>query len=509
MRPVFLVLLAAGCAAGTRLPSPAQPHIEARRFLELQNQSFRLVTDLDDAQARRRLAQLERTWWALLAAYDVLLPGQAMPPIVNQVVHLRDCRYFDALLEPALRGRLLAYMIPSGGLSGEPLMVTCERAGDITPEAITHELVHVIQAHYFTVLPRWLEEGIASFLGSLKIDAASIELGLQPRNGISGWGEPWRLNSLLRLREMTARDFFDERASDAYFASWAAVHLLVTTSRSRFVQLLAAHAAGLTPAEAWARAFGDLAEDSLQRAYVDSVERATLRTLSVSHQPRPPSRAGVRELGAGEAHGVWLQLMFHARDSLGEAVLWQQLAFAAAADRDWADLPLWRALLGLASARTDLDDPRRALVAAAFANPRSNTARLLLVQLEMGSLTPFDDLGVGPVTPPGLAALEGEVRILAATAARAGELATVARYYAFSRRPQEGIDFAVRAVRQFPSCVACHDVLGLLYFQLGRRAEAIAAAERAVARGRQLRENGERLDPRLELRLAYYRSTPP
>ena len=165
---------------------------------------------------------------------------------------------------------------PSG-----PLLVMA--ANGVGGRAIaSHELSHHLTAQALLRQPRWLGEGIATYLETAQIDpsGASVTFG-KPPAGIS----PNELAANpLTLAQLWAWGSIDLTAKDAvrYYANaWWLVHHLIDARGAQFDNFIRLLAGGGDPTAAWAQAFAGLTDAELE---------AELATALARHELKNPSK---------------------------------------------------------------------------------------------------------------------------------------------------------------------------------------------------------------------------
>jgi len=478
MNRLLLLLLAAGCAH-----SPVRADIHQRGWLLVETQHISLRTDLDRDDALAHAVKLEQEWAALAHLYGLVAPGRPPPTRPFPVVHLASCSDFARL-----RSNVSGFVY--GSAEGD-VAVTCQDRGGST---LVHELAHIFNHHHVARLPRWLDEGLATYYSTLVVHGGRAVLGNFPTELSALWNHPRWLPNLNTLRGLSPGEFYDpEHSGENYFCAWKLVHLLSNTSPERqgaFRAYLAALGRGEPDAQAWSAAFAGVSLEELASDYTTYQQRDRVNRLVTTYEwtrPRPPR---VRRLRPGEVHVLWASALTVEHSDRVAA----QLDLARAADPDWPGLLYWRAVLLRPRDRVELlrtyltrvpDDARgwRALVSARLdrAVPRTH-----------------DPLVDAPTA--GLLAMEDDVRKLIEHADDPSSLNGIGWYYALRQKPNAGLNFAIRAVSAEPSCGACWDTLGLLYFQAGKLDRAVDAQERAVA------IYAERVPAELTARLRRYRA---
>jgi len=476
VKRLALLLLASSCAH-----SLVRGDIHQRGWLLVETEHISLRTDLDRADALARARRLDQIWAALAHLYDLVAPGSPPPAQPFRVIHLDSCGDFERI-----HADVSGFVF--GSVEGD-VAVTCENRGEST---LIHELAHIFNHHHFTRLPRWVDEGLATYYETLQVRGGKAMLGNFPTGLSDYWNRPRWLPSIDSIRHMERDEFYDpQKMGRNYFAAWKLVHLLNDSGpdrQRRFRAYLAALHGGAADEEAWRAAFagdGSLADD-----YLTYQQRDRLNRLVTAYRWAEPTAPRMRRLRPGEAHVLWASLLTveHADEVAA------QLDRAARADPHWPGLLYWRARL--LRPRDEVDLLRRYL----RQRPDDAEGWLALVSAQLRRAVPerHDPLRDPPT--PALAAMQEDVRKLVEHSSDPSALNQIGWYYALQRNPNAGLNFAIRAVRAEPSCGACWDTVGVLYFQAGKLVLALAAEERAAG------IYAERAPPDVTSRLRQFRA---
>src|SRR5262249_15016427 len=153
------------CACSHRLRGPDGRPL----WYEAESLHFVLRADTDEATARAASAKLERVYQALRAGTwhaSTAAPGKV------QVILLED----EAALPRDLpRGTI--GITTRDALGHYSVALSADE--DLAEAAVLkHELAHVIANQYLLRAPLWLEEGIAVYLETLKLEGDSATVGL-------------------------------------------------------------------------------------------------------------------------------------------------------------------------------------------------------------------------------------------------------------------------------------------------------------------------------------------
>ncbi|HLK93797.1 MAG TPA: hypothetical protein VKZ18_28150 [Polyangia bacterium] len=224
-------------------------------------------------------------------------PAAPDPPVRTEVVALRSRFEFLSFARDL--------HVPSvvWGVRGqrEPLPATLVFAGaDLKAQAsLAHELAHELIAWFMPLAPPWLNEGLATFLETLRYDRVSGKATLgepSPRARIVA--EPMPAAALLAAREPpTGREVeFEDRA-------WLLVHYLIDERLLAFERFQTELIRLRPPAEAWAAALPELRPADLD-VTLDGYRRSD--RCHILRLPVQVSEAqiSVRLMADGEVHAV-------------------------------------------------------------------------------------------------------------------------------------------------------------------------------------------------------------
>lgn len=252
---------AAVLAAGLALAS--QAGVEDRRWCRFDAEHFELVTDLSQAKATALLLSLDR----FRSAAYALLPGRPLdPPATPRLLVFKRAQDFSSFFE--LPAHIVGFAQPS--LAQSLLAFGPDRSGRHLDAFAYHEYTHfLLRSRTMLNLPIWYEEGLATYLANLHIDAVGqVTLGRGPHA---------LLRFLLGQPHTPVEDVLDERLrmdwqrhdlSSVYALAWALVRFLHHAKRpdgSRYAEdmgaMLEAIDGGATTAEAMRRHLGIERED--------------------------------------------------------------------------------------------------------------------------------------------------------------------------------------------------------------------------------------------------------
>ena len=158
MRRALLLCALLACARHPRAPDPLA-------WIELQSDHFTLRTDLGEAEAREVAGQLELVRAALIGAS----PWRSKSPMAGRL-HVIDLASKDELSEFAAEG--IDGFVTADAFGERILVMSAERSPE-QQTVLKHEMAHVIANEFLVRNPRWVAEGIASYLETMQFDASS------------------------------------------------------------------------------------------------------------------------------------------------------------------------------------------------------------------------------------------------------------------------------------------------------------------------------------------------
>jgi hypothetical protein len=216
---LFLAVLCA-CAA-MRSTDPLN-------WSELQSEHFQLRTDLTPEDARQAIADLELLRAALLAAgWHSSLAGQGR----TLVVELASGAELREFAHKGIEG-----FVATDAFHQPIMVVSADRDLD-DQQVLEHELAHVITNAFLVRNPRWVAEGTACYLETLKLDRKRKKLFV---GGVNA-------DRIVFLQRYPVLDYstlmqtgreVEEMTPEAGYAfetgAWLLVHWLVDTRAKRF-----------------------------------------------------------------------------------------------------------------------------------------------------------------------------------------------------------------------------------------------------------------------------------
>lgn len=463
---VGLVVLAAGCAHVATARAPADP-----QWIELTSRHFTLRTDLPRRQARAALADFEGVYGTL---ETVAFAGDAPKERIDVVLFSDEARF--AGLAP--RGAA-GYFMPRQPDDPEPQptivihgrMLIAGTLVETTQRRFRHELTHRFLDHRVRWTPPWLEEGLAEYYSTLKVDGGDAIVGTLPNTKLlrvdihssaslveSMTEDRVDLADVPSVEQLLTADYttFHDRAHElAYYAgAWTFVHMMLNGPfgyAPRFQRFLDLLAGGATPPEAWRDCFWAVPLWRLERDFKRYVTRTEMDPHAISVSvPKPKKPERERFMAGDEVHLMLARIRpWDSRESIFAAGAELATARQAAGARASADLHYWSGLYAMRWRR--FDEAERELRAAIALEPgRARDWLALAEALER------DDRGDAP------AELDAAVARLSPIATSAHALDFLARYYSERGQIDAGLPYARRAVATERSCWECEETLSVL-----------------------------------------------
>ena len=302
MRTSVLIALLCACTHA-RTRSAQDP------WLEVRTPHFVLRTSLAEPEARRAAVQLEQMRVALLTAS---WHGSKEPEAVVPVVALADAAELREYAREAIAG-----YVSSDALGVRRIVITAE-SGVEENGVLKHELAHVLSEAFLLRQPRWLAEGLACYLETIRIDSrdGKVVVG-EPDKGrlqflqqhpVMDYGAVLKVGpEMIRMRDVDGYAFES--------SAWLLFHYLADERRPQLNELIRRLARAEDPEAAWAAAFPGYTGDQI--GHDVSVWKSRGR-MSTGRAPIAPwtGTVQVQPLPAAEAEAQRADLL---RESLGRA----------------------------------------------------------------------------------------------------------------------------------------------------------------------------------------------
>jgi len=231
------------------------------------------------------------------------------------------------------------------------------------------------------------------------------------------------------------------------------------------VVFLSRLAAGQRYDESWTAAYGSSSAE-LAKAYPTYVDRNELMYWKSAYERPDAAPPQVRRLGVGETHAVWIHLLLAAQGNLDRTHVLAQLDAADAADPAWGARHFWRAMTHEVYDEPGVDALLRQ---AADADPTDRRSRLAILRR-----------AVAVDGDVGLAALDGDAKVLESGRPSALELAVLGVFWARRGQASRALPFVARAVAEDRGCGYCYEAAALTVFALGKASQAVTYQQRAI-----------------------------
>ncbi len=399
-----------------------------------------LLTDASAATAQAIVNRLERARAVMLM---VMWGGQTTPAGRMRVIHFARARDLAELSQPAIAG-----LVETDAFGGH--IVATTDSSDGMDVVLNHELAHRLSVHFMARQPRWVAEGIACYLETVRGEYGGDRLRVGEastrRMDYLRWG-----SSITGYEKVLRMDSSYLRASDEDLyafesQAWALVHWLINNDAAGFNRYLDLVSRGESSLKAFEQAFPSLPVGRLDSVIAAYAKEGRYKSLTTTKVPRYSGPIVVRELTAAEIHAQRAQIR---RSWHGQSDPAYQAELAAALQADPVH-PLALKLSGQG-------DP----VTATTAHPDDARAWLLRSSRAGGDLAALEQAArIAPEDPEVLAELAREK-------AKAGAV-------------DDGIALALRAVQFEPGRPDLLLHLAGLLTHSGRCEEASVTEDRAL-----------------------------
>jgi len=450
-------LLSLGCRPSR--PPLTCPERGGPPWSELTSAHLVLKTDVDPASARDMLAGFEAVYHALAQAMP---RARHAPDVKLEVVVFDRPEDYAALSWPARLGAGLSTAKLDADFERHPIAVLYDDPIVGAKLVFAHELTHLFLGERFVSLPAWLEEGLAQYYSTVRVEGDRIVLGDWLPQAYEPFEEPAPLAEILStspraLQERDGRVRF-------YAGAWRLCHLLATREPARLSSFLDDLERGTGPREAFLRRFGR-DETWLEDAYARYPTSTLPQVRVLAYHPPREAPPATRLMSDAEVHLLWARIRPWRGDTEGAVA--RDLNEAVRRDPGAPEARYVRGKLYLDTGHDE--DAARELDTALAARP--DEPRFLYARLLTNAQRPAPDDRAHDL-----------VDRLARTARSAAELSMVAELYGLAGdRADEALVFAERAIRADPTCWRCEKARSRILFLGQRYDEAVRAADRGLA----------------------------
>jgi tetratricopeptide (TPR) repeat protein len=428
---------------------------------EVNSPHFRISTDLGSRVARFTAVELEQ----LRAAFLLVLGGQVDPPGQVEVIVARS----EMELEEFMEGAVLEAFTDSSGRS--PLMVMAGEGMFLMeePEKLqvqAHELAHHLLRFEMVRQPRWLSEGLATWLQTVRFSS----LRRKATFGGIHWGS-FRFVMAHKPLSMEKLWAWDEQPLTSvaetvpyYASSWLWVVYLMDQHPDRFRDFMERLRRAEEPRRAWEAAFQGVT--GLYEA-IETYQPQQENQLTVE-LPRITPKLEVRDLDCAEIHTLRARLFLRSpgRRSLGTRLSLASQELKEALGKDPTNV---NAVLLQASFTADPEKRLAMAQALVKARPDSGPAWSLLGE------------SLQDTNAPVAAQEQALQRALKLDPEDVDALVAMAWLHTERGETAEGLAKAERAVQLAPGRASTLEAYAALLFQAGRCKESVIAQQRAIS----------------------------
>jgi tetratricopeptide (TPR) repeat protein len=454
----------AGCAAVERqlLQSPTAG---GAPWIELDSEHFSVRTDYPEWTARAALDIFDTSTRALIS---LALPAGSHPPPNRLSVAL--FAHGDDLRE-LLGDEHVAGMFRAPGDGSHPILLVSTDGSFVTEygqtrTTIQHELSHWLFNNAVPGMPVWLDEGLARYWESLRLEDGQALIGSLPQlDLLVDWP------NAADVMNTDYRTFHARGGYRYYSAAWGMVYILYTKHGDAFAHYLAALASGARGEAAWRSAFGTFDGHALDAEMRDwfSADRPWAHAAPMPLRARDFGPA--KPVSPAEVLLLWAQL----RPTRDPKMLARSIDELTTAERLEPDSTVVQGMLVIFEFKRGKRDEAVARLDRALSKHGDDVFLLRLKSEVM--------LQAELARPPGdrdFTNLEAMTAKLADARASAVSLQFAARVAAFAGDSPRAIQLAERATKREPDCEPCFDTLSLARAQEGDVEGAVRAAETAL-----------------------------
>lgn len=434
-----------------------------------------------------------------------VLPPGPMEPTERIEIVLFDRQKDYEELGSSVRGSQAYFTTQlAADLEPQPVLVLQSELANEGLATFLHELSHRFLRQRYRDLPVWLNEGLAQFYSTLRVQDGTIRVGGRLRSldftelpyVWAAWYEDSHQIQIPAMDAPSVRDLIDADASAFYAGAreegasskearkhaafyagaWKLVQLLMhgpdVGARTRFQSFLAALERGERAKPAFHEAFGAEGFARLEQQFHAYLMEVRLG-VGVTAYRIPAAAPPEREVGMSDAevHLLWARL--RPWNQASTRAVEQELEEAHARNPASPEAYFRRATFRLQLA--DFDGARRDFALALAARPDEPR---YLYGLLLWCIWKADRSRASGGAAPETDEVAGRLARFAKTPA---QLDLIASYYASHQRTSDAFAFAERAVSLDPTCSACQDTYSVVLLQAGQLDQALAASKRALA----------------------------
>ena len=227
----------------------------AGQWTEIRSPNFDIITDAGEKRGREAAFRFEQ----MRAAFDHIFSVKVSTPVPLQIAAFRSNKELSHFA-PLWKGKpidVAGFFVPGEDRQFIALELTSTEGYEIAFHEYTHLLIHATVGE----VPLWMDEGLAEYLSTLKMDKEHIYYGDVPmgKSYVLSSNRWMKIEQLFSVQHESAE--YNERGdhrSVFYAESWLVMHYLMTTNtlHNAFVYKRLVMEQHLPVAEAVQRAFG-------------------------------------------------------------------------------------------------------------------------------------------------------------------------------------------------------------------------------------------------------------
>ena len=227
----------------------------AEQWTEIRSPNFDIITDAGEKRGREAAFRFEQ----MRAAFDHIFTVKVSTPIPLQIAAFRNNKELSHFA-PLWKGKPIdvsGFFVPGEDRQFIALELTSTEGYEVAFHEYTHLLIHATVGE----VPLWMDEGLAEYLSTLKMDKEHIYYGDVPvgKSYVLGSNRWMKIEQLFSVQHESAE--YNERGdhrSMFYAESWLVMHYLMTTNtlHNAFVYKRLVMEQHLPVAEAVQHAFG-------------------------------------------------------------------------------------------------------------------------------------------------------------------------------------------------------------------------------------------------------------
>jgi tetratricopeptide (TPR) repeat protein len=223
-------------ALSTLLPSPS---FADEKWIEVRSAHFTVDTPASEKDARKIADQFEQIRALFHGAFPQLRIDPAQPVVIIAARNEKGMK--DLLPEQwEVKGHMHAAGMYQQGFEKHYVILQLDAEGNNPYHALYHEYTHALIHLNFTNVPKWLDEGLAEYLGNAIIGDKESRIGVTDPGMlyVLQQNRPLPIETLLAVDQNSPYYNESNRVSIFYAESWALVHYLMLSPEARQKKLL-------------------------------------------------------------------------------------------------------------------------------------------------------------------------------------------------------------------------------------------------------------------------------